>query len=1628
MSFYPRIGTSSTDNFSSSDGAVFSDTTKQAITGGYVSLLPQVNNTYSYIGTWEPFTGWAYNNRLFSRAVITGGFNLISRQENFPPPISGYQRSALSAGAWEIYTPLPILSGAVWSGATAQGIQLSSNSPYNAFGIFLEEQEGSTFTIEVDVASLESPYTTLPGFATGQENLTGMTPLSGVVGHGIYLRTASYWDHLEVLPYGIRSITHPEIAIPVDFTTPRRIRVGVQNQDIYIVSEDGHSVAGLGKFNNPTSQISANIILGAPYITGVQVDFTGISVSGFAGHTFWSNFKISTGTLVLQTSPEVQQYYPTTSAYMYTDEFDPTIGITQYVSAVIGFIPYSGGSTVVEVEYSGVNGFTGAGTSVTLNGAQRSPYSLDLTSIPVYSYPRIDNGIEAVSNPLRFKVTQSSSNGRHPSPAIDYITVTAASEKAYLDLIPDWKPINRGINLKVRVESGQFLLEDPASSLWNNLLINVPDTIGRVTGKVLADQSRFSRVVEVNGDGEIQYGGPFGYCYQTYVYTSGTPVQNSELASLLGNDSLYNFYPDPFFKEDFKPVINEPNYITGKLFGEIGKYAYIPSSYTGRAPVEYQAISVSRPELESRANQIALLNGLPTEDFGYLQSVTVPAIPSSSTIHDGTIGIEFNVPSGIQNNHLTVGVDLHVPYGTGIQVYITGAGSNRSWYLNGEDFRVFRKVEFPVTISDPYPFRIGFVVPSGSRVSDLHSYSIDNLTVSPIATSYIQVTGFSGSLHHSGVITNPSVSASAVKRAATIFSSSIYLDSYPVSTGVLVNIQSDAASKGFQVAVDNNGYLIGWADMQSESFGSDAGTPFTDDYGRIYFRSEHKVPLGRWTNVGFNHQASTYDRLGVIGFSGGTTTSHFASTNKLVLTIDGYPTCVQDAMSGWWLRNSISDSDNINTPVLTYIPISQESKAVLFSGIYGKVDAITVSRPAYSDSEVELSIKGARVTHPYFVPDVFYKPGTTGNVLFNTGWDTTYGSDIYLGSCYNFYGPGYTYWDHGKWGNHLIPNGTPLKDSTLSPYSGFGSTRFISGSYATAKYSSSADRLINPTGTHLSSYDSNFNYKLNVNGWVYPRSTGIFFHMLEDENDDSYKITLGVNSSNRLELKRDTTDIPALWNALGNTLTISGWNWIGFTLELGDYPSEGSASVVHYGLYTHTGYLISGSVNDIDAGFRYRGRTGDTAQSAFKFGGVDANLCDWTISLLPINYNHTTHPYYSGNKGGRYQTLLNGTGIVTGVTCNSFQELRVNLPPITTPETKSLFVAGANAYDNVPKLNGGFLLYPDIPFREVQSYHLKYDTSVLHNAFGNTDSPIRIGYVVPDSAINIARIESPEFTTQASVSAVNLSYTNVNNISTFKDGEYTISRNGGAITSSIVTGLYNGIYTTNMSGRADVVYKGAIDSDNVEISTLAITSPDLDVAYPAYYAYLLGRGEFGVKVPSANPHYTGEILQYTTGVLLNTYRDNLTKLRNSIVLKDSEGNEVSIDQYPFDVVYSVHNTSDLLTAAYTGIDINLDGIGIVSGKYSPILPDTIFSVILLANKKIVRPDTSVWAHFTSYLYADGTIDPYHKEIVNPIPIYRENQNYELPDIGRYSIYRNQLDSKTYDIVLYGIGSGQSGSL
>ncbi len=1695
MTFYPNQGLWATDQFNETGGGeLAASPVQQNIINGYVALLPQIEKTVSYFNKWQAVSGWTINNGLTTYVNVTGTFYVTGGNSSTAQyaGITGYQTQTYAAGPWEVYTPHPSGSGMNLTGACFQYFALHSGSPDKRF--FSGTQPTNyPFTLEFDVASIYPITGATFGYGTGTHTLSGLTKLSGQpINHGVFISDGVYWDYLECNPEGIRSYNHPELGLGIDLYQPKRFRVGVDSQNIFILAENGNGIAGIGKFNTPVYTANTGrpvLAFGAPdytgnsyfsFRTGSSLGETGYigsnpgsTIYGIAGHSYWDNIKLLTGRLALDFPTGVEKVYSTTVRSFYTAPFIPGINIAQWVEANIVYEDYPGGTTTVYPMYrtSGVY-IPVTGLAVVISGG--SSKRMSLATLPIVSNNYALSGMDRAHfsgelyNAIKFRIDQNSTNGRGLCPIVDSISIRAIKDIPILDMEPNWAPLDRATQVKMAVKRDLFLNSPPSPEPFDTFFFRANVNTGEIFTGVFTELSRRALRGSVIGTGFINQFGPNNVSYQNYAYVSGYATSGSAAGILFGSDPLYNFVPDPTFDLAFKAVNTlstfSSNNLTGKLFGELGQYLYIPTSYTGETSMVLSKTRVRRTNSDDLTPN-------------YAQNVLLVNSALSNNC-----GITVWIPSGISapSNGAIFSFDLKIVQGSGVAINSPTLPFPSPIICDSSRFTDFKNiaVDFPATgfNKEFYISIVGYTGHSGPT-----EFIIDNLKLQSFTKSYLYMTGVPTYTHAVGTTNLTGKANQLANRASTVFSTDIFLDAYPTGNNVVFSKKRVSDNKGFTVSINPDGTPVVTYEMVHDAWysGYVTGTQYFVDGGPFATGADvpvgtytvtglSKMPVGVWTNLAFIHQVWNHTNFANRSASGQWMMGNHAACNRIYLAINGMPIASQDGLTGWrtYKSNSFLGTSDIDaTPFATMIADGSGIVTVA-SGLFCKIDNTILSRPPAADLESEVYIKASRNCPPYFGADVHLKPahllqdfscvpspyvgisGTSSTVAtnlqdflvaLNDSGASPFNLLPYSHSCsiYTFDNPKLlTHWDHGCIKNHLLYFGDNIYKDLYNPHfmDDISSTRFGESSYARANYSSSLERLINDTGAWS---DLRPSYpvvsapggagRLYVGGWFYARNTGQLFSISEYalSGSDYRAISLTVTTTGIRfhKLSSSGTDsLLSFYTTSGNPL--SGWQHVDLF-----YNWKGSDNYS-----TYTGYL---SVNGYTSGIPFTTGSGigfnyNPNSATFFAKGCDVNLSDWYMAADPLNYaEYYSTPFIniSGlltthNKGGVYTKLRQNTTILSGYTGIPESQYILNLNLMTTilpPQNSgdvNLWI-GTNNYE-AEELPGvaGCALYASNPFKIAEHYVFRYNDRVLTNVFGATDSPIRVGALVPEHAINLARFDSPEYNSDAAVSTINLADSNSNNLLAYKGGKFTINKSNQTQTGTMASGSYMGVNSGRYIGQGDIIFTSQVDTDDIRITSLSAADKNLTQPSELFYSYLIGRGNWGIQINDYVPNTSGSMAVNTTGAPANNYIYNLTRLKKAITLTNSTGGQI-IDT-SWNIVPSPYNAKILEQAALSGKNLPIDGIG--TGSYSgSALPSGIYSVILLIDS---IPTSTLWVNYPGYRFTDGYTET-RKEIVNPIPAMRERTVYQDPQAGQYFIAPG-IDNKSYDIRIYGVYSGFTG--
>ena len=204
-----------------------------------------------------------------------------------------------------------------------------------------------------------------------------------------------------------------------------------------------------------------------------------------------------------------------------------------------------------------------------------------------------------------------------------------------------------------------------------------------------------------------------------------------------------------------------------------------------------------------------------------------------------------------------------------------------------------------------------------------------------------------------------------------------------------------------------------------------------------------------------------------------------------------------------------------------------------------------------------------------------------------------------------------------------------------------------------------------------------------------------------------------------------------------------------------------------------------------------------------------------------------------------------------------------------------------------------------------------------------------------------------------------------------------------------------------------------MSSPDIRLSSYSIAKEDASVPYVAYFMHLIGGTSNAVYLPGSPSHasLTGDY---------DLYHSTVSKVKNSIQIKDSNGNILSYDDFPYDVYivpFGPNVDTSLLSGNYYGF-----GSGLNTSLFNS---DKAYTCILLAHYQTIGK--SVFIHYPSIGYDGSNINLQNSEVYNPIPLLKHveldnafdaNTVYVTTYSGAFSTEINS-SLKRYDLKVYG---------
>lgn len=317
---------------------------------------------------------------------------------------------------------------------------------------------------------------------------------------------------------------------------------------------------------------------------------------------------------------------------------------------------------------------------------------------------------------------------------------------------------------------------------------------------------------------------------------------------------------------------------------------------------------------------------------------------------------------------------------------------------------------------------------------------------------------------------------------------------------------------------------------------------------------------------------------------------------------------------------------------------------------------------------------------------------------------------------------------------------------------------------------------------------------------------------------------------------------------------------------------------------------------------------------------------------------------------------------------------------------------GGNDYEG--KRGFGVRLYDPTTFINAESYYVIYENDSATDVLGSVDSPIQIGIKVPPEGVNLALISDKEWTSDSVLTTFDLSDRDYANITNKLRGDFTIK--------DFTVYPNSGIYAT-----------GRITADDIRVSSIPLWNDNSPNTAVGYFAHLIGGDYKGVYLPNAFDHN----VTTSNGLL---YHLNIGKVEQAILIKDSDGNTLSFDEFPYRVITSPYPPSATLSSVRNSL-LGWSG----SLDTGQVNPNQMFTCTLVAENQSIGK--TVFIHYPSRSYTDGTINLQDSEIYNPIPVMKQvdyedtigPNNNVLAPTGSFSLQLSD-EFKKYNIVIWGV--------
>ena len=381
----------------------------------------------------------------------------------------------------------------------------------------------------------------------------------------------------------------------------------------------------------------------------------------------------------------------------------------------------------------------------------------------------------------------------------------------------------------------------------------------------------------------------------------------------------------------------------------------------------------------------------------------------------------------------------------------------------------------------------------------------------------------------------------------------------------------------------------------------------------------------------------------------------------------------------------------------------------------------------------------------------------------------------------------------------------------------------------------------------------------------------------------------------------------------------------------------------------------------------------NNAERSWTFRYGDLEVADWAIGYETIRTEFDSTGSWnwdimnsSDQRHGWGEQAIVSNARIAPVSGESYS-LGYCLYPATALEDAGeqvLWITANGGNDPAGILAAGMPLYDDTLFYNAASYYALYENDDSAQKLGSTDSPIQLGKIVPDEAVNLALVNIAPWTSKQAVSTFDLSDQNSENITPKLHGDLLISN--------------------FVSGDGTMISNNALDSDEVRISSTAIYREENPNIGTAYFGHLIGAAKKAVYLKNSPTHLEIEADEDLRYKVYNS-------IQKSISITRFNGKELSFEEFPYNLV-----ATD-------------------KGPEGEPLRDNYFTVIIQAQNQTINE--SVLISYPSIDLDDGTIVLQDTEIYDPFPLMKRVPYQASSPSGDFALSEN-MSMNGYDLIIY----------